>query len=151
MVDKVTKSDDEWQAALKPEEYYICRGKGTEPAFTGRYWKTTTPGTYVCVCCGQDLFASDAKFHSSSGWPSFYQAVDGDRVITETDSSHGMIPSRSCIRRWAGADGAAVLHQLDLVAAEIRRLNDRPTGETVHGDQEIERHPRGRPCPQART
>ncbi len=93
MVDKVTKSDDEWQAALKPEEYYICRGKGTEPAFTGRYWKTTTPGTYVCVCCGQDLFASDAKFHSSSGWPSFYQAVDGDRVITETDSSHGMIRS----------------------------------------------------------
>lgn len=91
MVDKVTKSDDEWQAALKPEEYYICRGKGTEPAFTGRYWKTTTPGTYVCVCCGQDLFASDAKFHSSSGWPSFYQAVDGDRVITETDSSHGMM------------------------------------------------------------
>ena len=91
MVDKVTKSDDEWQAALKPEEYYICRGKGTEPAFTGRYWKTTTAGTYVCVCCGQDLFASDAKFHSSSGWPSFYQAVEGDRVITETDSSHGMV------------------------------------------------------------
>ena len=91
MVDKVTKSDDEWQAALKPEQYYVCRGKGTEPAFTGRYWKTTAPGTYVCVCCGQDLFTSEAKFHSSSGWPSFYEAVEDDRVITETDSSHGMI------------------------------------------------------------
>jgi peptide-methionine (R)-S-oxide reductase len=91
MVDKITKSDAEWQDALNPEQYYICRTKGTEPAFTGKYCDTTTPGTYVCVCCGQDLFKSDEKFHSSSGWPSFYDAVEDDRVVVETDTSHGMI------------------------------------------------------------
>ncbi len=91
MVEKVRKTDTEWQAQLKPEQYFVCRAKGTEPAFSGRYWKTTAPGTYVCVCCGQALFASDTKFHSRSGWPSFHQPIDANRVETETDSSLGMV------------------------------------------------------------
>ncbi len=91
MADKVEKSDDEWRRVLTPDQYQVCRRKGTERAFTGRYWNTKTPGTYACVCCGQELFSSDTKFDSGTGWPSFWQPIDGDRLGTETDASYGMI------------------------------------------------------------
>lgn len=88
--DKVTKSDSEWRAALNENQYYVTRRKGTEPAFTGEYWKTKTPGIYRCVCCGESLFDSETKFDSGTGWPSFWTPVDASKVALETDESHGM-------------------------------------------------------------
>lgn len=85
--DKVRKSDAEWRARLTAEQFHIARKKGTERAFTGEYWNEHRPGQYVCVCCGQELFSSDAKFDSGSGWPSFYQPIAEDRIETETDHS----------------------------------------------------------------
>lgn len=87
MTDKVKKTDAEWRAQLNPEQFHVAREKGTERAFTGAYWDTKTPGTYACVCCGQELFASDTKFNSGTGWPSFSQPIAPDRVETETDRS----------------------------------------------------------------
>jgi methionine-R-sulfoxide reductase len=87
MVDRIEKSDSEWRAELTPEQFDVCRKKGTERAFTGAYWNTKTPGTYLCACCGQELFASDTKYDSGSGWPSFWQPVKAENVGTETDRS----------------------------------------------------------------
>ncbi|MDY7094940.1 MAG: peptide-methionine (R)-S-oxide reductase MsrB [Acidobacteriota bacterium] len=84
------KTDEQWRRELTPEQYRIARQKGTERAFTGEYWNTKEPGVYACVCCGQELFTSEAKYDSGSGWPSFYQPVAEDHVATETDQSHGM-------------------------------------------------------------
>jgi peptide-methionine (R)-S-oxide reductase len=84
---KLVKSDAEWRAELTPEQYRIARKKGTERAFTGAYWQTKTPGIYACVCCGQELFASDTKFDSGTGWPSFWAPIAEGRVETETDRS----------------------------------------------------------------
>jgi len=83
--DKVQKSDAEWRAQLTPEQFRIARKKGTERAFTGEYWDEHRTGTYACICCGQELFASDTKFDSGTGWPSFYQPIAEDRVATATD------------------------------------------------------------------
>ena len=83
-------SDEQWRERLTPEQYRIARQKGTERAFTGEYWDTKEPGTYVCVCCGQALFDSATKYDSGSGWPSFYQPAEEDSVATESDTSHGM-------------------------------------------------------------
>jgi len=90
MSEKVVKSDAEWRTELTSEQYAVCREKGTERAFTGAYWDTKSPGTYLCSCCGEALFASETKFDSGTGWPSFYQPIDADRVGTETDRSFGM-------------------------------------------------------------
>jgi len=87
---KVEKSDHEWQAQLTPEQFRIARKKGTERAFTGEYWNEHRAGTYACVCCGQELFSSDTKFDSGSGWPSFYQPLADGKVDTETDRSFFM-------------------------------------------------------------
>ncbi|RIL08239.1 MAG: peptide-methionine (R)-S-oxide reductase [Proteobacteria bacterium] len=90
MADKVSKSDAEWRAKLTPEQFAVTREKGTERAFTGIYWDCHDEGVYRCVCCNAALFASDDKFESGSGWPSFTQAIEEGRVRTETDRSHGM-------------------------------------------------------------
>ena len=90
MADKVEKSADEWRQQLTPEQYHVTREKGTERAFTGVYWDNHDEGMYRCVCCGAELFGSDTKFDSGSGWPSFYQPTDTTKVATETDTSHGM-------------------------------------------------------------
>ena len=87
---KVVRSEDEWRRLLTPEQYAVLRGKGTERAFSGKYHDSHAKGVYACAACGQELFASDTKFESGSGWPSFYQAIERDRVATEVDSSHGM-------------------------------------------------------------
>jgi peptide-methionine (R)-S-oxide reductase len=87
---KVSKSDAEWRAQLTPEQYAVTREKGTERAFTGVYWDCHDAGVYRCVCCDAALFASDDKFESGSGWPSFTRAMEEGRVRTETDRSHGM-------------------------------------------------------------
>lgn len=88
---KIEKSEAEWRQELTPEQYYVCRQKGTERAFTGAYWNTKTPGVYLCACCGQALFSSETKFDSGTGWPSFWQPLAADRVGTETDRSLFMV------------------------------------------------------------
>jgi len=85
MSDKIVKPDSEWEKQLSPEQFRIARKKGTERAFTGKYWDEHKAGTYVCACCGQELFASDTKFDSGSGWPSFFKPVDEGKVATESD------------------------------------------------------------------
>jgi peptide-methionine (R)-S-oxide reductase len=82
---KLTKSDADWRATLTPEQYRVLRQKGTEMAFTGRYWNEHTPGTYRCAGCGAELFDASTKFESGTGWPSFYQPAGPDAVETETD------------------------------------------------------------------
>jgi peptide-methionine (R)-S-oxide reductase len=90
MSEKIVKSDDDWRKELSAEQYAVCRSKGTEPAFTGRYWNHHESGKYLCAACGAELFASDAKFDSGTGWPSFWQPARGAAVETEEDRSHGM-------------------------------------------------------------
>jgi peptide-methionine (R)-S-oxide reductase len=87
----VQKTDAEWRAELSPERYEVLRRKGTERAFTGEYVDTKDPGVYRCAGCGAELFRSDAKFDSGSGWPSFVEPTALESVITETDTSYGMI------------------------------------------------------------
>jgi peptide-methionine (R)-S-oxide reductase len=90
MTEKIVKSDAEWKKQLSPNQYYVTRQKGTEPPFTGEYEKTETPGTYKCVCCGQELFRSETKFHSGCGWPSFSDPANSSSVEETPDNSHGM-------------------------------------------------------------
>lgn len=93
IAEKVIKTDQEWRKQLSPEQYQVTRKAGTEPAFTGKYWKTKDQGTYTCVCCGQPLFSSETKFESGTGWPSFYQPMNDEAVVADTDDSHGMVRS----------------------------------------------------------
>jgi peptide-methionine (R)-S-oxide reductase len=90
MPEKIEKSDAEWREQLTPEQYQVLREKGTERAFTGKYWNTKTPGTYLCAACGQELFSADVKYDSRSGWPSFTTPIDAARVEEHVDRSHGM-------------------------------------------------------------
>ena len=91
MVEKIEKTEEEWRRELTPEQYRVARQKGTEPPFTGKYYRHKEEGTYLCVACGNELFASDTKYESGSGWPSFYAPIDEEQVETETDRSHGMV------------------------------------------------------------
>ena len=87
---KISKTEKEWRSRLTPQQYEVTRRKGTEPPFTGKYHGFHTRGTYRCVCCGQDLFSSEAKFDSGTGWPSFMAPISDDNVATAKDKSHGM-------------------------------------------------------------
>ena len=87
VIEKVSRSDAEWKARLDREQYRVTRKKGTERAYSGRYWDTKTPGTYRCVCCGTDLFDASTKFDSGTGWPSFYAPVREEHVREEQDRS----------------------------------------------------------------
>jgi peptide-methionine (R)-S-oxide reductase len=84
---KITKTDAEWRAQLTPMQYNVARKKGTERAFSGEYWDSKDAGVYRCVCCGTELFASDTKFDSGTGWPSYWAPVDPANVRTEDDDS----------------------------------------------------------------
>ena len=86
-MDKVTKPDEEWKKQLTPEQYHVTRKHGTERAFTGEYHATKDAGTYECVCCGQPLFASETKFDSGTGWPSFWQPIAKEAVTEKSDRS----------------------------------------------------------------
>ncbi len=90
MSDKVVKSDQEWQKALTPEQFDVTRKKGTEPAFTGAYWDNHEHGVYRCACCNAELFRSDHKFDSGTGWPSFWRPAATENVKSEDDVSFSM-------------------------------------------------------------
>ena len=87
---KVVKPDAEWQKELTPEQYEVARKHGTERAFSGAFWDNKDTGVYHCVCCGTELFSSEHKYDSGSGWPSYWQPADADKVETTVDRSHGM-------------------------------------------------------------
>jgi peptide-methionine (R)-S-oxide reductase len=88
--DKITKSDAEWKAELTPEQYKVTRKHGTEPAFTGQYWDNKEAGTYRCVCCDAELFPSETKYESGTGWPSFYAPLAAEKIATQVDRALGM-------------------------------------------------------------
>jgi len=88
---KMVKSDAQWREQLSADEYYVTREKGTERAFTGKYHDCKTAGTYKCICCGEPLFSSGTKFDSGTGWPSFYEPMDGESVTEEVDRSLWMV------------------------------------------------------------
>ena len=90
MVERLIKSDEEWQRLLTPEQYEITRQKGTERPFTGKYWNFKSKGIYRCVSCGNELFSSETKFDSGTGWPSFWSPVSEENVTTAVDTSLGM-------------------------------------------------------------
>ena len=109
MSEPISKSDAEWRESLTSEQYHVTREKGTERAFTGCYWNTKTSGTYHCVCCDEPLFASNTKFDSGSGWPSFWQPVDEQGIASHTDTSYGMVRTEVTCQRC----GAHLGHVFD--------------------------------------
>jgi peptide-methionine (R)-S-oxide reductase len=90
VAEKITKSEQEWRANLSPEQYEVLREKGTEPAFTGAYWDEHGDGIYRCAGCGAELFRSDTKYDSGTGWPSFWEPAENSAVELHEDNSHGM-------------------------------------------------------------
>jgi peptide-methionine (R)-S-oxide reductase len=86
-----SKTDEEWQKKLTPEQYTVCRKKATERPFSGKYYECKDKGIYKCVCCGNELFSSDTKFNSGTGWPSFWKPLKNDNIKYEVDTSYGML------------------------------------------------------------
>lgn len=103
------KSDEEWKKKLTPEQFEVTRRKGTERAFTGKYHALKDKGVYHCVCCGAELFSSETKFDSGTGWPSFWKPMNEQNVQTESDTSHGMVRTEVTCRKC----GAHLGHVFD--------------------------------------
>jgi peptide-methionine (R)-S-oxide reductase len=99
---EIVKSEDEWKAILEPEQYAVLRQKGTERAFTGKYWNLKADGTYACAGCGAELFSSADKFDSGCGWPSYTRAVADGRILEHEDTSHGMLRTEVVCARCGG-------------------------------------------------
>jgi len=91
MADKIVKSPQEWKEVLTPDQFEVCINKGTEPPFSGKYYKNKEKGIYKCVCCGETLFTSDTKYDSGSGWPSFWQPLSDEKIEYISDTAYGMI------------------------------------------------------------
>ena len=101
-IERTQRTDEEWRATLTPEQYRVLREAGTERAFTGTYWNEHRPGTYSCAGCGTELFSSDTKFESGTGWPSFSEPAVADAVEVHEDRSHGMRRTEVLCRRCGG-------------------------------------------------
>jgi peptide-methionine (R)-S-oxide reductase len=99
MSPEVVKTDKEWQEELTPAQYQVLRQAGTEPAFTGEYWDCHDDGVYRCAACGNELFNSDTKFDSGTGWPSFTEPIVAEAVELRSDNSHGMVRTEVVCRR----------------------------------------------------
>ena len=91
MKEKIRKTNDQWRQQLTAEQYAVCRERGTERPFSGEYNALKSDGVYHCICCGESLFESTHKFDSGSGWPSFWQPIDGENIDEHRDASHGMV------------------------------------------------------------
>ena len=91
MADKITKTPKEWKEELTPDQFEVCINKGTEPPFSGKYYKNKEKGTYNCFCCKEPLFTSDSKYDSGSGWPSFWQPLSDDKIEYISDNAYGMV------------------------------------------------------------
>ena len=102
MTAEVNRTDEEWRQQLTPEQYEVLRRKGTEPPFTGKYVYNKDSGMYRCAACGADLFRSDTKFESDTGWPSFTEPAVAESVETHEDRSHGMVRTEVTCRRCGG-------------------------------------------------
>jgi peptide-methionine (R)-S-oxide reductase len=102
MTEKIALSDKEWKARLSPERFDVLRKKGTEPPFTGKLLHNKEDGVYSCGGCGQELFRSEDKFESGSGWPSFFDAIDPSRILWERDDSFGMVRTEILCARCEG-------------------------------------------------
>ena len=98
----VNKSEEEWKQVLSPEQYYVIRQKGTEAPFSGKFYKHTEKGTYVCAACGEELFKSDTKFDAGCGWLSFFEAIDSTKITYTRDTSHGMIRTEITCTKCGG-------------------------------------------------
>ena len=104
---KIPKTEQEWEACLTPEQYRILRKRGTEAPFTGKYYKHKEKGAYVCAACGNELFTSDTKFESGTGWPSFFRPVSEKSVEIKTDASHFMVRTDVLCKKCGGHLGHA--------------------------------------------
>ena len=102
MADKIVKSEEEWQKILSPEKFIVLRKKGTERAFTGKLYHNKEKGVYTCGGCGEELFKSDTKYESGSGWPSFWQPISNDKIETVVDKSHGMVRTEIMCAKCGG-------------------------------------------------
>jgi peptide-methionine (R)-S-oxide reductase len=132
MTEKVVKNEQQWREQLTEEQYQVARQAGTEPAFTGKYWDCKEDGTYRCVCCGEELFRSEDKFDSGSGWPSFTRPASEATIDEERDLSHGMIRTEvRCSRCDAhlghvfpdGPDPAGLRYCINSASLELKREN----------------------------
>jgi peptide-methionine (R)-S-oxide reductase len=101
-MDKIEKTEEEWRKELPPDVCYIMLDKGTERPFTGKYYKHDEKGTYICAACGNELFSSDTKFESGTGWPSFYEAIEEGRIETKPDSAGGIVRTEVLCGRCGG-------------------------------------------------
>jgi peptide-methionine (R)-S-oxide reductase len=117
MVEKIKKTEQEWRQQLTPEQYHVTREKGTERAFTGQHHDNKTQGTYTCVCCGAELFNSDTKYDSGTGWPSFWAPANETNVGTKADFSHFMIRTE------------VICNQCDAHLGHVFNDGPRPTGK----------------------
>lgn len=98
----MAQSNDSWKAKLTPEQYHVLREKGTEPAFSGKYWNHHEKGMYTCAACGAELFSSDAKFDSGTGWPSFDKPENTKNIVLKEDRSHGMVRTEVLCKQCGG-------------------------------------------------